>query len=67
MDGGEYVSIAGEFNDLKKVILFFNIACEGRKVVPTLLLHCVYLNFIWQVSKEQWTMMESMIRSTKGS
>ncbi|XP_051999553.1 2,4-dienoyl-CoA reductase, mitochondrial [Xyrauchen texanus] len=37
MDGGEYVSMAGEFNDLKKV------------------------------TKEQWAMLESMIRSTKGS
>lgn len=37
MDGGEYVSIAGEFNDLRKV------------------------------SKEQWEMLEAMIRSTKGS
>ncbi|NXT59815.1 DECR protein, partial [Chaetops frenatus] len=37
MDGGEYVSMAGEFNDLKKV------------------------------TKEQWDMMEAMIRKTKGS
>lgn len=37
MDGGEYVSMAGEFNDLK------------------------------QVTKEQWDMMEAMIRNTKGS
>ncbi|KAK7158018.1 hypothetical protein R3I93_009268 [Phoxinus phoxinus] len=37
MDGGEYVSMAGEFNSLK------------------------------EVTKEQWAMMESMIRSTKGS
>lgn len=37
MDGGEYVSIAGEFNELTKV------------------------------TKEQWDMMEAMIRSTKGS
>ncbi|KAG1948215.1 2,4-dienoyl-CoA reductase, mitochondrial [Pimephales promelas] len=37
MDGGEYVSNAGEFNGLK------------------------------EVTKEQWAMMESMIRSTKGS
>ncbi|XP_073728416.1 2,4-dienoyl-CoA reductase [(3E)-enoyl-CoA-producing], mitochondrial [Misgurnus anguillicaudatus] len=37
MDGGEYVNMAGEFNDLKKV------------------------------TKEQWAMMEAMIRSTKGS
>ncbi|CAN0280366.1 unnamed protein product [Lampetra fluviatilis] len=37
LDGGEYVSMAGEFNGLK------------------------------QVSKEQWDMMETMIRKTKGS
>ncbi|XP_050748292.1 2,4-dienoyl-CoA reductase [(3E)-enoyl-CoA-producing], mitochondrial isoform X1 [Gymnogyps californianus] len=37
MDGGEYVSMAGEFNDLKKV------------------------------TKEQWDIMEAMIRKTKGS
>uniref|UniRef100_A0A6Q2X6D6 2,4-dienoyl-CoA reductase [(3E)-enoyl-CoA-producing], mitochondrial n=1 Tax=Esox lucius TaxID=8010 RepID=A0A6Q2X6D6_ESOLU len=37
MDGGEYVSLAGEFNDLRKV------------------------------TKEQWAMMETMIRGTKGS
>ncbi|XP_067304324.1 2,4-dienoyl-CoA reductase, mitochondrial [Pseudorasbora parva] len=37
MDGGEYVSMAGEFNGLK------------------------------EVTKEQWAMMESMIRKTKGS
>ncbi|KAM9199609.1 2,4-dienoyl-CoA reductase [(3E)-enoyl-CoA-producing], mitochondrial [Mergus octosetaceus] len=37
MDGGEYVSMAGEFNELKKV------------------------------TKEQWDMMEAMIRKTKGS
>ncbi|XP_048008446.1 2,4-dienoyl-CoA reductase, mitochondrial isoform X2 [Megalobrama amblycephala] len=37
MDGGEYVSSAGEFNGLK------------------------------EVTKEEWAMMESMIRSTKGS
>ncbi|KAK3551027.1 hypothetical protein QTP70_011520 [Hemibagrus guttatus] len=37
MDGGEYVSMAGEFNSLSKV------------------------------TQEQWTMMEAMIRSTKGS
>lgn len=37
MDGGEYVSMAGEFNDLKKV------------------------------TKEQWDVMESIIRKTKGS
>ncbi|KAI1885491.1 hypothetical protein AGOR_G00204240 [Albula goreensis] len=37
MDGGEYVSMAGEFNDLRKV------------------------------TKEQWAMLESMIRKTKGS
>uniref|UniRef100_A0A8D0BNJ2 2,4-dienoyl-CoA reductase [(3E)-enoyl-CoA-producing], mitochondrial n=1 Tax=Salvator merianae TaxID=96440 RepID=A0A8D0BNJ2_SALMN len=37
LDGGEYVSMAGEFNDLR------------------------------QVSKEQWDMMEEMIRKTKGS
>ncbi|XP_032830698.2 2,4-dienoyl-CoA reductase [(3E)-enoyl-CoA-producing], mitochondrial [Petromyzon marinus] len=37
LDGGEYVSMAGEFNSLK------------------------------QVSKEQWDMMETMIRKTKGS
>ncbi|KAJ7985480.1 hypothetical protein DPEC_G00352470 [Dallia pectoralis] len=37
MDGGEYVSLAGEFNDLKKV------------------------------TKEQWAVMETMIRNTKGS
>ncbi|XP_042664705.1 2,4-dienoyl-CoA reductase [(3E)-enoyl-CoA-producing], mitochondrial [Centrocercus urophasianus] len=37
MDGGEYVSMAGEFNDLKKV------------------------------TKEQWDVMEAMIRKTKGS
>ncbi|KAL0984867.1 hypothetical protein UPYG_G00149710 [Umbra pygmaea] len=37
MDGGEYVSMAGEFNDLKRV------------------------------TKEQWAMMEAMIRGTKGS
>ncbi|NXU57400.1 DECR protein, partial [Turnix velox] len=37
MDGGEYVSMAGEFNSLKKV------------------------------TKEQWDMMEAMIRKTKGS
>ncbi|KAM6102896.1 2,4-dienoyl-CoA reductase [(3E)-enoyl-CoA-producing], mitochondrial [Theristicus caerulescens] len=37
MDGGEYVSMAGEFNDLRKV------------------------------SKEQWDVMEAMIRKTKGS
>ncbi|KAM4790948.1 2,4-dienoyl-CoA reductase [(3E)-enoyl-CoA-producing], mitochondrial isoform 3-T3 [Cyanocitta cristata] len=37
MDGGEYVSMAGEFNDLKRV------------------------------TKEQWDMMEAMIRKTKGS
>ncbi|XP_051721817.1 2,4-dienoyl-CoA reductase, mitochondrial [Ctenopharyngodon idella] len=37
MDGGEYVSLAGEFNGLK------------------------------EVTKEEWAMMESMIRSTKGS
>uniref|UniRef100_A0A8B9DGE9 2,4-dienoyl-CoA reductase [(3E)-enoyl-CoA-producing], mitochondrial n=1 Tax=Anser cygnoides TaxID=8845 RepID=A0A8B9DGE9_ANSCY len=37
MDGGEYVSMAGEFNELKKV------------------------------PKEQWDMMEAMIRKTKGS
>ncbi|KAL4601553.1 2,4-dienoyl-CoA reductase, mitochondrial [Arapaima gigas] len=37
MDGGEYVSIAGEFNSLKKV------------------------------TKEQWAVLESMIRKTKGS
>ncbi|NXA45469.1 DECR protein, partial [Nothocercus julius] len=38
MDGGEFVSMAGEFNDLRKV-----------------------------VSKDQWDMMEAMIRKTKGS
>lgn len=37
MDGGEYVSMAGEFNGLTKV------------------------------TKEQWVMMEAMIRGTKGS
>lgn len=37
MDGGEYVSMAGEFNELR------------------------------QVTKEQWDMMEAMIRNTKGS
>ncbi|XP_060099514.1 2,4-dienoyl-CoA reductase [(3E)-enoyl-CoA-producing], mitochondrial [Heteronotia binoei] len=37
MDGGEYVSMAGEFNDLRKV------------------------------TKEQWNMMEEIIRKTKGS
>ncbi|PKK34164.1 2,4-dienoyl CoA reductase 1, mitochondrial [Columba livia] len=37
MDGGEYVSMAGEFNELKKV------------------------------TKEQWDVMEAMIRKTKGS
>ncbi|NXD66201.1 DECR protein, partial [Eolophus roseicapillus] len=37
MDGGEYVSMAGEFNDLKTV------------------------------TKEQWDMMEAMIRKTKSS
>ncbi|XP_069477426.1 2,4-dienoyl-CoA reductase [(3E)-enoyl-CoA-producing], mitochondrial [Ambystoma mexicanum] len=37
MDGGEYVTISGEFNDLR------------------------------EVSKEQWDVMESMIRKTKGS
>ncbi|XP_064195137.1 2,4-dienoyl-CoA reductase, mitochondrial isoform X2 [Anguilla rostrata] len=37
MDGGEYVSIAGEFNVLR------------------------------EVTNEQWTVMESMIRKTKGS
>lgn len=37
MDGGEYVSMAGEFNDLRKV------------------------------TKEQWSMLEAMIRGTKGS
>ncbi|XP_071253391.1 2,4-dienoyl-CoA reductase [(3E)-enoyl-CoA-producing], mitochondrial [Salvelinus alpinus] len=37
MDGGEYVSMAGEFNDLRRV------------------------------TKEQWAMMETMIRGTKGS
>ncbi|XP_078543189.1 2,4-dienoyl-CoA reductase [(3E)-enoyl-CoA-producing], mitochondrial [Lissotriton helveticus] len=37
MDGGKYVSMAGEFNDLKKV------------------------------TKEQWDVMESIIRKTKGS
>ncbi|XP_030638219.1 2,4-dienoyl-CoA reductase [(3E)-enoyl-CoA-producing], mitochondrial [Chanos chanos] len=37
MDGGEYVSMAGEFNELKRV------------------------------TKEQWAMLEAMIRSTKGS
>ncbi|XP_076827689.1 2,4-dienoyl-CoA reductase [(3E)-enoyl-CoA-producing], mitochondrial [Brachyhypopomus gauderio] len=37
MDGGEYVSMAGEFNGLKVV------------------------------TKEEWAMMEAMIRSTKGS
>ncbi|KAJ8291026.1 hypothetical protein GJAV_G00020550 [Gymnothorax javanicus] len=37
MDGGEYVSIAGEFNILSKV------------------------------TNEQWSMMEAMIRNTKGS
>lgn len=36
-DGGEYVSMAGEFNDL-------------RRVTP-----------------DQWTLMEKMIRATKGS
>ncbi|NXK90254.1 DECR protein, partial [Formicarius rufipectus] len=37
MDGGEYVSMAGEFNDLKRV------------------------------TKDQWDIMEAMIRKTKGS
>ncbi|XP_054241419.1 2,4-dienoyl-CoA reductase [(3E)-enoyl-CoA-producing], mitochondrial [Indicator indicator] len=37
MDGGEFVSMAGEFNDLRKV------------------------------TKEQWDIMEAMIRKTKGS
>ncbi|NXL93985.1 DECR protein, partial [Alectura lathami] len=37
MDGGEYVSMAGEFNDLR------------------------------EVTKEQWDIMEAMIRKTKGS
>lgn len=37
MDGGEYVSMAGEFNELRKV------------------------------TQEQWSMLEAMIRSTKGS
>ncbi|XP_068252397.1 2,4-dienoyl-CoA reductase [(3E)-enoyl-CoA-producing], mitochondrial [Nyctibius grandis] len=37
MDGGEYVSMAGEFNNLK------------------------------EVTKEQWDVMEAMIRKTKGS
>uniref|UniRef100_A0A4W5N7W0 2,4-dienoyl CoA reductase 1, mitochondrial n=1 Tax=Hucho hucho TaxID=62062 RepID=A0A4W5N7W0_9TELE len=37
MDGGEYVSMAGEFNDLRRV------------------------------TKEQWAMMETLIRGTKGS
>ncbi|NXA33610.1 DECR protein, partial [Eudromia elegans] len=38
MDGGEFVSMAGEFNDLRKV-----------------------------VTKEEWDVMEAMIRKTKGS
>ncbi|KAK7898250.1 hypothetical protein WMY93_019103 [Mugilogobius chulae] len=37
LDGGEYVSMAGEFNDLRKV------------------------------SKQQWDLIEAMIRQTKGS
>lgn len=37
MDGGEYVSMAGEFNELKRV------------------------------TNEQWSMLEAMIRGTKGS
>lgn len=64
MDGGEYVSMAGEFNDLKKVILPQSITCVEQGVMIT---SSVDLDFIWQVTKEQWAMMESMIRSTKGS
>jgi len=71
MDGGEYVSNAGEFNGLKEVIFFFlnqtqSIGYLHWGVFITLFIICLPC-FICQVTKEQWAMMESMIRSTKGS
>lgn len=68
MDGGEYVSMAGEFNGLKEVIFYFLTQSDIYNGEFSLLfLLYVYLDFICQVTKEQWAMMESMIRSTKGS
>lgn len=70
MDGGEYVSLAGEFNGLKEVIFFFFKLSQSdiyNGEFSLLYLLYVYLDFICQVTKEEWAMMESMIRSTKGS
>ncbi|XP_061885800.1 2,4-dienoyl-CoA reductase, mitochondrial isoform X1 [Entelurus aequoreus] len=56
-DGGEYVMMAGEFNELRKV---------------SVALRCVFLSYFndavnHQVTPDQWKVMEKMIRSTKGS
>lgn len=67
-DGGELVSMAGEFNELRSVSFTFKGAVGGFGW--SFSLHgsrTVVSHFVFQVTPDQWTMMEAMIRSTKGS
>lgn len=60
LDGGEFVSMAGEFNELRKV---GGSSSRGRRgAAPGLI-----LSLVQQVSPDQWKVMEALIRGTKGS
>ena len=77
LDGGEFRMLAGEFNKLRKVLLFaWHVMIL---FLPFLFVFCCdyVLAFVWrlffsdavvkmpfQVTPEQWDMMEQMIRST---
>lgn len=53
------MSLAGEFNDLRKVgVTLTSDPAEAS---------CLSLLVVWQVSPDQWKVMEALIRSTKGS
>ena len=66
-DGGEYVSMAGEFNEFRKVQAFLclNVSPFFSSALDQLLKSLIYLFF--QVPNEMWDQMEAMIRKTKGS
>lgn len=66
-DGGEYVSMAGEFNEFRKVQVFqcLNVSLFFPLLLDQVLKSLIYLFF--QVPNEMWDQMEAMIRKTKGS
>ena len=71
LDGGNLPYMAGMFSQLTQVTQTFLFPPATKHRLPTVHSHgphCLQLSVCpLQVTKEQWDMMESMIRQTKGS